>query len=60
MRSVAANASPSLRPSPAGQAASPATIAPKPTGHAWLLAAGLLLISATAALLTVRRFTYTT
>ncbi|MCU7722365.1 type VII secretion-associated serine protease mycosin [Actinoplanes sp. KI2] len=44
----------------AGQAASPATIAPKPTGHAWLLAAGLLLISATAALLTVRRFTYTT
>ena len=44
----------------AGQAASPATISAKPTRHAWLLAAGLLLISAAAALLTIRRFAYTT
>jgi type VII secretion-associated serine protease mycosin len=44
----------------AGQAASPATIAAKPPRHAWLLAAALLLISAVAALLTVRRFAYTT
>jgi len=44
----------------AGQAASPATIAAKPTRHAWIFAAVLLLLSAATALLTVRRFAYTT
>ncbi|HEX5202978.1 MAG TPA: type VII secretion-associated serine protease mycosin [Actinoplanes sp.] len=44
----------------AGQAASPATVTATPADHTWWLAGGLLLISAVAALLTVRRFAYTT
>lgn len=44
----------------AGQAASPATVAERPPARTWWLACALLLISAVAALLTVRRFAYTT
>jgi subtilisin family serine protease len=44
----------------AGQAASPTTPTAPPTHRSWWLAAGLLLISAVAALLTVRRFAHST
>jgi type VII secretion-associated serine protease mycosin len=44
----------------AGQAASPAAVSANPPHRAWWLAAGLLVVSAMAALLTVRRFAYTT
>ncbi|WP_433371666.1 type VII secretion-associated serine protease mycosin [Actinoplanes sp. CA-142083] len=44
----------------AGQAASPATVTERPATRTWWLAGALLLISAVAALLTVRRFAYTT
>ena len=43
-----------------GQAASPVTTAPPSQRRAWWLGATLLLISVTAALLTVRRFAHTT
>jgi len=44
----------------AGQAPSPATVIERPARRAWWLGGALLLLSAVAALLTVRRFAYTT
>jgi type VII secretion-associated serine protease mycosin len=51
---------PSEKAEAAGQAASPATAPPAPRHKAWWLAGILLLISALAATLTVRRFAHTT